>query len=90
MKSLASMAASSRTESARDSVIVTKGSLSLIEASAKPKQLVTLHNFEIVQARESGKCGRKKLAKASAQTGANPLMTLDFFEGSGVGSSQKG
>ena len=36
------------------------------------------------------KIGRKKFVRASATAGAggNPLMTLDFFEGSTVGASK--
>jgi hypothetical protein len=39
--------------------------------------------------RVSGKSGRKKIVKTRAQTGANPLMTLDFFEGSDSVGPQK-
>ena len=44
-----------------------------------------MNNFEINQSRFSGKAGKTKFTKASVASAANPLMTLDFFEGSGVG-----
>ena len=64
-----------------------KGNLTQSQEAEKEKRMVTLDNFEITKSRTTGKSGRKKFAKASGASNANPLMTLDFFEGSGVGAS---
>ena len=55
-------------------------------------KIVTLSGFAIRKDRFSGQkaaIATKKFSRAQAQQSANPVMTLDFFEGSGVGSNQQ-
>ena len=66
----------------------TKGKLTITQTAKKADSVVTIDSFEIVKTRATGKSSKKKFTKASGQSAGNPLMTLDFFEGSAVGASQ--
>ena len=68
---------------------MTQGSLNWQNRDgSKAQKLVTIEGFAITKSRKTAKGAKKKLLKASAQAGASNLMTLDFFEGSGVQAAQ--